>query len=135
MRRRGVVMQVGWSRSSRKAQFCRSAMPLWLIFPTLTGERYVIKRNRCVQNLHKKKKNQLVDYLVSTNPRRVSLETEELPFVLKTFFFKEKKNQIYCFLKKNNWMKLDLHSLSLKIPSDPLIVLSALGNELFEIMF
>jgi hypothetical protein len=83
----------------------------------------------------KKKKIQLVDYIVSTNPRRVSLETEELPFVLKTFFFKEKKNQIYCFLKKNNWMKLDLHSLSLKIPSDPLIVLSALGNELFEIMF
>jgi hypothetical protein len=127
-------MQVGWSRSSRKAQFCRSAMPLWLIFPTLTGERYVIKRNRCVQNLQKKK-IQLVDYIVSTNPRRMSLETKELPFVLKTFFFKEKKKQIHCFLKKNNWMKLDLHSLSLKIPSNPLIVLSTLGNELFEIMF
>jgi len=56
-------MQVGWSISSRKAQFCRSAMPLWLIFPTLTGERCVIKRNGCVQNLQKKKKNQLVDYL------------------------------------------------------------------------
>lgn len=128
-RRRGVVMQVGWSRSSRKAQFCRSAMPLWLIFPTLTGERYVIKRNGCVQNLQKKKKkNQLVDYLVSTNPRRVSLETKELPFVLKTFLYKEKKKRIHCFLKKNNWMKLDLHSLSLKIPSDPLIVLSSSGE-------
>jgi hypothetical protein len=84
-------MQVGWSRSSRKAQFCRSAMPLWLIFPTLTGERCVIKRNGCVQNLKKKKKSTR-RLFVSTNPRRVSLETKELPFVLKTFFFKEKKN-------------------------------------------
>jgi hypothetical protein len=56
------------------------------------------KESMCSKSPQKKKKNQLVDYLVSTNPRRVSLETEELPFVLKTFFFKEKKNQIYCFL-------------------------------------
>ena len=55
----------------------------------------------CSKSPKKKKKNQLVDYLVSTNPIRVSLETKELPFVLKTFFFKEKKkSKSIVFLRK-----------------------------------